>query len=165
MSEAPAPFSQSDQSPTELRRSITRMARLLSASIPKGELTPMKLSALGILHRNGPMSARALALRLGILPQSLTRILADLEASDLLTRTRDLRDAREHILAVTPKALSIMREEGVRRDGLMRSAMQSALTPIEVELLLLAAKALNKLADNWSDAGEISQATNVGMSR
>jgi DNA-binding MarR family transcriptional regulator len=135
---------------TELRRSITRMGRLLGASMPKGELTPAKLSALGILRRGGPMTASALAARLGIRPQSLTRILTELETAELLARTRDPRDGREHNLSVTPKAVSLMRDEGVRRDGVMRQTMQRVLTPIEVELLMLSAKILNKLADGWS---------------
>jgi DNA-binding MarR family transcriptional regulator len=137
---------------TELRRSITRMARLLSASMPKGELSPAKLSALGILRRDGPMTASALSSRLGIRPQSLTRILADVESAELLIRTRDPRDTREHILAVTPRAVSLMRDEGVRRDKLMRQIMQRVLTPVEIELLLLSARLLNKLADGWSSA-------------
>jgi DNA-binding MarR family transcriptional regulator len=133
----------------EFRRSVTRLGRLMAASMPKGELTPTKLTALGILRREGPMSANALASRLGILPQSLTRILADLESEDLLKRTRDARDGREHILEPTPKALTLMREEGTRRDAIMRDTMERTLTPIEIELLFVAAKALNKLADSW----------------
>ena len=50
---------------TEFRRSVTRLGRLLASSMPKGELTPTKLSALGILRREGPLSANALASRLG----------------------------------------------------------------------------------------------------
>jgi DNA-binding MarR family transcriptional regulator len=126
------------------------MARLLGASMPKGELSPARLSALGILRREGPMTASALSSRLGIRPQSLTRILADVESAELLTRTRDPDDAREHILTVTPKAVLLMRDEGVRRDKLMRQAMQRVLTPVEIELLLLSAKLLDKLADGWS---------------
>ena len=145
-------LSASERPATELRRSITRMARLLGASMPKGELSPAKLSALGILRRDGPMTASALSSRLGIRPQSLTRILADVESAELLIRTRDPRDTREHIMAVTPKAVSMMRDEGVRRDKLMRQTMQRLLTPVEIELLLLSAKLLNKLADGWSSA-------------
>jgi DNA-binding MarR family transcriptional regulator len=145
-------LSASERPATELRRSITRMARLLGASMPKGELSPAKLSALGILRRDGPMTASALSSRLGIRPQSLTRILADVESAELLIRTRDPRDTREHIMAVTPKAVSMMRDEGVRRDKLMRQTMQRVLTPVEIELLLLSAKLLNKLADGWSSA-------------
>ena len=139
---------------TEFRRSVTGLGRLLSASMPRGELSPMKLSALGILHRDGPLSASALATRLGILPQSLTRILADLENEDLLTRSRDARDGREHILQPTAKAVALMRAEGKRRDAAMRAIMHRALTPIEIELLFVAAKAINKLAAAWGDMGE-----------
>jgi DNA-binding MarR family transcriptional regulator len=136
-------------SATEIRRSITRMSRLLGASMPRGELTPTKLSALGILRRDGPMTASALAARLGIRPQSLTRILAELESSELLARVRDPDDAREHILTATPKAVTLMRDEGVRRDGVIRQTMQQVLSPVEIEVLVLSAKILNKLADGW----------------
>ena len=134
---------------TEFRRSVTRLGRLLSASMPKGELTPTKLTALGILHREGPLSANALASRLGILPQSLTRIIADLENEGLLTRTRDAHDGREHILEPTTRAVALMRAEGMRRDVVMREAMQRTLTSIEIDLLFVAARAINKLADAW----------------
>jgi DNA-binding MarR family transcriptional regulator len=143
-------FSDGLEAATEFRRSVTRLARLLGASMPKGALTPTKLTALSILRREGPLSASALASRLGILPQSLTRILADLEGEDLLTRTRDARDTREHMLQPTDRALALMRAEGVRRDAAMRQAMRRALTPIEIDLLFVAAKAINKLADGWS---------------
>lgn len=138
--------------PTEIRRSITRIARLLGAGMARDELTPMRLTALGILRREGPMNARALTLRLGILPQSLTQILADLEAAGMLTRSRDPDDGRGHMLNLTSKAVSLMRQEGVRRDAALSGAMQRTLTPIEIELLWLASKTLNKLADGWSDA-------------
>ena len=45
-----------------------------------------------------------------------------------------------------------MRAEGVRRDAAMREAMLRALTPVEIELLMLAAKTMNKLADGWTGA-------------
>jgi DNA-binding MarR family transcriptional regulator len=135
---------------TEFRRSVTRLGRLLSASMPKGDLTPTKLTALGILRRGGPLSANVLASRLGILPQSLTRIIADLENEGLLTRTRDVRDGREHILEPTKRAIALMRAEGARRDAVMREAMRRGLTPVEIELLFVAARAINKLADAWT---------------
>jgi DNA-binding MarR family transcriptional regulator len=122
---------------------------LLAANMPKGELTPNGLSALSILRREGPLSASALASRLGILPQSLTRILADLESQNLLMRTREAHDGREHILQPTAKALSLLRAEGIRRDAAISATMQRALTPIEIDLLLVAAKAINKLSDAW----------------
>jgi len=105
------------------------------------------------------MSAAALASRLGILPQSMTRILSDLESEGLLIRSRDARDAREHILRPTAKALALMRAEGVRRDTVMRETMERVLTPVETDLLMLAAKTINKLADGWTTALARSPAT------
>ena len=141
-----------DKGATEFRRSITRMARLLTASMPKGDLTPTRLSALGIVRREGPMTANKLALRLGIRPQSLTRILAELEAGGLVTRTRGVNDTREHILDLTPKAVELLREEGFRRDEMMRATMRSVLSPVEIDLLMIATKTINKLADGWDGA-------------
>ena len=152
MSKSSIPAAGALSTPTEIRRSITRLARLLGAGMARDELTPMRLTALGILRREGPMVARALASRLGILPQSLTRILADLEAARLLTRSRDPDDGRGHMLNLTPKAVSLMRQEGARRDAALSEAMLRTLTPIEIGLLSLAAKTLSKLADGWSDA-------------
>ena len=152
MSKSSIPAAGAMSTPTEIRRSITRLARLLGAGMARDELTPMRLTALGILRREGPMVARALASRLGILPQSLTQILADLEAARLLTRSRDPDDGRGHMLNLTPKAVSLMRQKGARRDAALSEAMLRTLTPIEIGLLSLAAKTLSKLADGWSDA-------------
>ena len=44
----------------------------------------------------------------------------------------------------------LVRAEGARRDQAMREAMERALTPLEIDLQLLAAKVLDKLADGWS---------------
>jgi len=150
--QSPVSHSSRPRLATELRSSITRIGRLLGASMPKGDLSPTKLSALGILRRGGPMRASKLAARMGIRPQSLTRILADLEEARLLARARDPHDGREHILSVTPKAVSLMRDEGLRRDRLIDRKIGRILTPSEIELLQLSAKALNKLADGWVSA-------------
>jgi hypothetical protein len=70
--------------------------------------------------------------------------------SPQLTRTRDTHDGREHILRPTAKALALMREEGVRRDAIIRDGIRRALTPIEADLLFVAAQAIDKLADGLS---------------
>jgi hypothetical protein len=58
-----------------------------------------------------------------------------------------------------------MRAEGVRRDAAMREAMLQVLTPVEIGLLLLAAKTMNKLADGWSTALAESSMTNEETSK
>jgi len=134
---------------TEIRRSITRMARLFAAGMERGELTPARLAALGILHRGGPTSASALALRLGVRPQSMTRILSDLETNGLVERERDTEDMRGSIIKLTLKARHLLRSEGARRDRALSETMQRMLSAREIAELLAAAEILNKLADGW----------------
>ena len=107
------------------------------------------------------MNATELAARQSIRPQSLTRILAELDAAGLIQRTRDGRDGRESILKATPKALALMREEGRRKDVLLRETMERVLSPVEIEFLRLAANTLNKLADGWS--GDATQPSRVNL--
>jgi DNA-binding MarR family transcriptional regulator len=134
---------------TDLRRCISRMGRLLAAGVPRGTLSQAKLSALVSLTRDGSANATELSQRMTIRPQSLTRILADLEAQELLTRTRASEDGREHLLAITGKGLELVRQEGLRRDRLMLDAMRRSLNSTEIEVLTIAAKILEKMANEW----------------
>src|SRR5579864_9526076 len=79
---------------TDVRRGILRVSRLLAASVPRGGLSQMKLSALASLNRDGDVNASGLSGRMTVRPQSLTRILAELETAGLITRTRAAEDER-----------------------------------------------------------------------
>jgi DNA-binding MarR family transcriptional regulator len=135
---------------------------LVAASLPRGGLSQAKLSTLASLLRDGPTNAGTLSGRLTMRPQSLTRILADLESEGLLTRTRAAEDGREHILHLTPQGFERVREEGLRRDALVRDAMQHALTRMEIELLAIAARILEKMADRWTAFVDVNPQTSPG---
>jgi DNA-binding MarR family transcriptional regulator len=139
-----------EKTATDVRRSVSRVNRLLARSLPRGGLTQAKLSALASLQRDGSMAARGLSDRMTIRPQSLTRVLSDLEAEGLITRMRALEDGREHVLSITPKGSELMRQEGLRRDALIRNVMQHALSRTEIEVLAIAARVLDRVADMWS---------------
>ena len=131
----------------------------MAASLPRGGISQTKLSAIASLWRDGATSAGTLSKRMTIRPQSLTRILADLEAQGLVTRTRPIEDGREHILDLTPRAVQLIREEGARRNALMREVMQHALSRTEIELLGIAARILGKLADRWTVYAQLDSLT------
>jgi DNA-binding MarR family transcriptional regulator len=150
---------------TELRRSLSRLNRLLAAGRPRGELSSAKFTTLGILRRSGPMSASALAARQGIRPQSLTRLLAELEADGLIIRGADPDDGRQSIVRPTAKATAVMRAEGERRDAVLSEVMQRTLSNVEIEFLQFTAKTLNKLADGWSDAAALAPEGAAGGQR
>ena len=126
------------------------------ASLPKGGLSQTKLSALASLQRDGTTNARTLSERMTIRPQSLTRVLADLESEGLVTRSRAAEDGREHVLHLTSAGVEVMRQEGLRRDALVGAVMQHALTRTEIELLEIAGRVLEKMADRWTTFVDIT---------
>lgn len=124
-------------------------------------MSQTKLSALASLLRDGTTNARTLSERMTIRPQSLTRVLADLESEGLVTRSRAAEDRREHVLRLTPAGVEVMRQEGLRRDALVGAVMQHALTRTEIELLAIAGRILEKMADRWTTFVEVSQKSAV----
>ncbi|MEI9987458.1 MAG: MarR family transcriptional regulator [Aliidongia sp.] len=75
-------------------------SRDLDVAPPDGGRAPDGLSAarhavLGLLRREGPSTATALAAYLHIQPQSLTRLLADLDRRGLITRRAAEADRRQ----------------------------------------------------------------------
>jgi DNA-binding MarR family transcriptional regulator len=144
-----------------VRRGVSRVSRLLVASLPRSGLSQTKLSALASLLRDGPTNARTLSERMAIRPQSLTRILAGLESEGLVFRIRAAEDGREHILSLTPAGVELMRQEGLRRDALVRDVMQHALTRTEIELLAIAGRILEKMADRWTVFADVNAATSA----
>jgi DNA-binding MarR family transcriptional regulator len=131
----------------------------MAASLPRGALSQAKFSALGSLWRDGPTNAGTLSRRMTIRPQSLTRILADLERAGFVIRTRAVEDGREHVLSLTPKAKEMVRAEGLRRNALLSGVMQHALSRNEIELLAIAGRILEKLADRWSAYSDVDANT------
>lgn len=100
---------------SHLRTSVSQLARQLrsGSAAPDGP-SVAKLSVLGQLHRHGPSTPTALASLERVKPQSLTRLLAELEAESWIGRTPHPADGRQWLLSLTP--------EGVRRlRALMRS--------------------------------------------
>jgi DNA-binding MarR family transcriptional regulator len=134
----------------KVQRGVSQVYRLLAASLPRGPLSRAKLSALMSLMRGGPTNAGTLSQRMTIRPQSLTRILVALEREGLVSRTRAAEDAREHILHLSAQGRERVLAERERRDELMREVMQHALTRTEIELLAIAGRILEKLADRWT---------------
>ncbi|MBI3970361.1 MAG: MarR family transcriptional regulator [Chloroflexi bacterium] len=125
-----------------------RLARRLRAERPDDGVTLAKLNVLGHLQPVGALTAGEIAALERAQPQSLTRVLAELEAEGLITREQDQADRRRSILRITPEGTRELVRNMRRRDVWLASAMASALTPTERELLKLTAGLLDRLADS-----------------
>lgn len=130
---------------TAVRRGVTVLARRLRAERPVDGLSLNKLSVLSHLYRRGPMTPGELAAADRLQPQSLTRVLAELELADLVVRSRSEDDRRQFLIELTRPGLDALARDMRQRDAWLRSAMVS-LSPTEREVLRLAGVLMEQLA-------------------
>jgi DNA-binding MarR family transcriptional regulator len=130
-----------------IRRSVHRIARRLRVERSTHDLSLSKRSVLGRLFREGALTATDLAARERIQPQSLTRLVAELEERGFIARRPDESDRRQLQIEITPEGRDLLIRDARRQDKWLAAAMSSSMTPIERELLALGAQLLESLAD------------------
>jgi DNA-binding MarR family transcriptional regulator len=130
-----------------IRTAVTRMGRRLRLERPSESIAIGKLNILGLLQRAGALTPGELAARERTQPQSLTRVLAELESEGLIVRETDPADRRRAIVRNTPAGTAALSKDMRERDVWLAAIMASELTPVERELLRLTAGLLERLAD------------------
>jgi DNA-binding MarR family transcriptional regulator len=110
------------------------------------------VSVLGHLYRRGALTPGELAAADRLQPQSLTRVLAELERAGLAAREQDPADRRRHRIRLTDEGLAALLRDARPRDEWLAGAMERELSPVERELLRLAAPLLERLAEAGSGA-------------
>ena len=130
-----------------LRASLARLQRRLRAERGEIGLGSSRYSALACLFRNGPMSASALAAEERLQPQSLTRVLAALEEQHLISRREDAADRRRVRIEITPAGVERLRTAVGRQEAWLADALRARLTPVERDLMMLAIRLMDRLAD------------------
>jgi DNA-binding MarR family transcriptional regulator len=132
---------------TKLRRSVTHMARRLRTLRSNHGVSGSKLAILGWLYRSGaPITARELAHLERLQPQSLTRIIAELDEQGLISRAQDETDRRQILIEITQAGKDLLVHDAVRQDRWLAEIMAAKLTPAEREILSIAGELLDKLA-------------------
>ena len=132
---------------TDLRRSLARLNRRLRLEAREPGLSVAKHAILAHLYRDGPRTPGALAAAEGVQPQSITRVLAELEHSGLALRRQDEIDRRQFKMEITPEGLDLVQREARNRALWLASAMDSCLTVIEQQVLQLATQILDNLSN------------------
>ncbi len=129
-----------------VRQGTLRLAQRLRAERSPEALSLNKLGVLSDLHRQGPTSAGALAAIAHQRPQSLTRVFAELESDGLVSRTQDVSDRRQQVLAITSDGRAALATDMAQRDAWLALAL-AELTDIEREVLRLAGLLMDRIAD------------------
>ena len=132
---------------SELRATITRLARRLRNQRADESMSIGRLATLGTLDRHGPLTPGELAAHERVQPPSMTRIVAALEDAGLVTRTDHPTDRRQVLVALSPAGKALLREDRRRRDAWLAQRMRE-LDPEDLVVLRQAAAVLNRLADS-----------------
>ncbi|MRR51437.1 MAG: MarR family transcriptional regulator [Rhodocyclaceae bacterium] len=130
---------------SQLHRSILQFPRLLLPDGAKG-LGMSKLGVMGYLYREGTKTATELAAYLRIQPQSLTRLIADLEKRSWIRRHPNDADHRQNLLEITEEGARILIRDVMEQRLALAQAIVDALTPSEQEMLRLSAGLIDRLA-------------------
>jgi DNA-binding MarR family transcriptional regulator len=113
------------ESAERLRRIVGRLGRSLRLAHVDDRLTPSQREALSTISRQGPLRLSELAATEGINPTMLSRIVTNLEAAKLVTRTAGAADARVVHLAATQKGHALCNEiRNERTDTLLYALAQ-----------------------------------------
>jgi DNA-binding MarR family transcriptional regulator len=135
-----------------LRRSVTRFARKLRGFRSDHEISGAKLSLLGRLHRaNSSLIAADIARLEHLQPQSLTRIVAELDELGLIRRRQDEFDRRQLLIEITPRGKKLLAQNAVQQNLWLARAMTAQLTKAERDMLRVAAELLDRLADDETE--------------
>ena len=131
----------------ELRAALSHLTRQLRASATPDAPAAAKFSALGQLYRSGTLTPTELARRERVKLQSLTRLLAELEADACIERRAHASDGRQSVLSLTRRGAALLTAEVHRRESSLADAIGSLLSAPEQALLLEACGLMNRLAD------------------
>lgn len=127
-------------------RAVLRLGRRLRVASPAGAFSGGELSLLTTLYRAGPMPAVALAAAEGLAPQSLTRLLRQLEDKAMIARETDPGDRRARIITLTVKGRRGLREAMRARRAWLAGAIAERLDEEERRRLVDAAALMLRLA-------------------
>jgi DNA-binding MarR family transcriptional regulator len=128
-----------------LRPSLLRVTRVIRNQRVDMSITLTQLSAMGTLHKHGPMSAGELASCERVQPPSMTKVLAMLEERGLVRRDAHPGDRRQAIIAITDAGIALLDSERRSRDAWLSQRLVQ-LTADERSLLRDVVPVLDKLA-------------------
>jgi len=134
---------------------VLRLGRRLRAQRPADSVSLSALSLMATLNEHGPMPAARLAERQRLQPQSLTRLIQDLEERGLVARAPG-SDRRTSILSLTDKGKAAFVYDMAARHRWLTQEMARRLDADDQVLLAMAATVMLKLTkgEPGGDAGE-----------
>lgn len=130
---------------SRLRLSATRLSRLMRQQAETG-LTPTKLAHLATITREGPMALGDLACAERVTAPTVTKVVRELEALDLVVREADDADKRVSLVRATALGAETIEASRTRKDAWLTERL-AELSPAELVTLEGAVTILERLTE------------------
>lgn len=128
-----------------LHSAAIHLLRRVRAEDDASGLTAPRLSALSVIVFGGPLTLGELAAAEQVRPPTISRLVRDLEAADLVRLRPDPHDGRVRRVEATPEGRALL-FEGRRRRVARLTAELADLAPPDLETLARAVELLEGLA-------------------
>jgi DNA-binding MarR family transcriptional regulator len=129
----------------KLHRGAIALLRRVKVADQETGISPPRLSALSVLVFAGPQSLASLAQAEGVKPPTMSKLVAELEASGLVEKSPDPKDGRGLVISATAKGRKIMLQGRDRRLAILKQRL-AGLSRADILRLEAAAPLLLDLA-------------------
>jgi len=134
-----------DEVAAGLTRGVLRLARRLRAERPADSPGANAFGVLGHLWHHGPSSPGDIAIAERHQPQSLTRVLADMERRGHIERAPSPLDRRKVLLSLTPTGVRALQHDLAGRSAWLEKAL-TRLSDLEYQAVRMSVPILERLA-------------------
>jgi DNA-binding MarR family transcriptional regulator len=132
---------------SDLRVLIGKLVRRLRQQVPPSNLPWSQLAVLGHLERQGPATVSVLAAAENMRPQSMSAIVANLEAAGLVIGAPDPIDGRQTIWSITEKSRQWIKRNRVLREDWLFQVIRTNFSAQEQKELARGIELLKRVAD------------------
>jgi DNA-binding MarR family transcriptional regulator len=132
----------------ELRTSLGKLKRKLRGQAGQEDLTSSQVSVLLRLEKDGPATVSNLARAEAMRPQSMSAVIAPLEAAGLVSGTPDPNDGRQTPFSLTKMCRKRIQERRAAKQDWLTRTIQTRLSVQEQEKLVAALEILARLVED-----------------
>ena len=132
----------------EMRTLVGKLKRKLRDQTGHEDLTLSQVSVLLRLENDGPATVSNLARAEAMRPQSMSAVIAPLEAAGLVSGAPDPSDGRQTLLSLTKKCRELIQERRAAKQDWLTKTILAKLSAQEQEQLAAALEILARLVED-----------------
>jgi DNA-binding MarR family transcriptional regulator len=132
----------------EMRTLVGKLRRKLREQAGHEDFTSSQASVLLRLEKDGPATVSNLARAEAMRPQSMSAVIAPLEAAGLVSGVPDPNDGRQTLLSLTQKCRDLAQQSRAAKQDWLTKTILAKLSPQEQEQLAAALEVLAQLVED-----------------